>query len=123
MPSINEVMERVSMVKPSAIDEQVKAQWLLDLDGRMYHEVIKFDAPDMERPMRYPEDGDKELCIGVPYDKVYDLYLIAMIEFSMREFDEQNNTTELFNEALDAWRAAWRREHRPKGTQRVQAWR
>lgn len=122
MASINEVMERVGEVKPSAIDETVKAQWLLDLDGRIFDEVISFESPEKEHPKRYPEDGDMELCVGAPYDKVYDYYLLAMIEFTMREYDEQNNTTQLFNEAMSAWRAAWRRKYQPKG-QRAQVWR
>lgn len=122
MPSINEVMERVGMVKPNAIDETIKAQWLLDLDGRIFDEVVSFEFPDKEHPQRYPEDGDMALCVDAPYDRLYDYYLLAMIEFTMREYDEQNNTTQLFNEAMNAWRAAWRRKYQPKG-QNVRVWR
>lgn len=40
MPSINEVLERVSRVRPDAIDDETKAAWLLALDGQLFRDVI-----------------------------------------------------------------------------------
>lgn len=40
MPSINEVIERVARVRPDAYDDETKAGWLIELDGKLYREVI-----------------------------------------------------------------------------------
>lgn len=114
MTTINEVIERVGLVKPNAIDDKDKARLLLELDGRIYEEMIRADEPERERPREWPEDGDQPLLAPEPWDKVYDLYLTAMIEFYMREYSNYNNTVSLFNEAMGEYRAWYRRTHLPK---------
>lgn len=117
MPSINEVMERVGRLKPNAIGEEEKARWLVELDGRTYQDLTKTDSPDREPVRAWPEEGDRELLIPAPYDRVYDLYLTAMIEFYMREYSNYNNTVALFNEAMEDYRARYRQEHLPRARQ------
>lgn len=116
MPTINEVMERVGQVRPNAIDEQVKARWLIELDGRVYQETTMADDPDTLPPKRWPEDGDKPLLVLEPRDNVYDLYLTAMIQFYMREYSDYNNTVDQFTKAYQDYRAWYRRTHKPKQT-------
>lgn len=170
MPSINEVMERVAAVRPDAYGDDAKAAWLLDLDGKLYREIIlrhkltpgekakgqveacpvcggwgmdKDGEPrepvegeepvpicydrDLdcsictacgwsempEYPEAFPEDGDMPLLVPAPYDRLYDLYLMAQIDFYNREYDNYNNSTIAFNAALDEWRQAYHRRHMP----------
>ena len=40
MPSINEVIQRVSLVRPDAYPDESKAHWLCELDGKLKQEVI-----------------------------------------------------------------------------------
>lgn len=40
MATINEVLERVSQVRPDAYPDGAKAAWLLELEGKLYREVI-----------------------------------------------------------------------------------
>lgn len=40
MPSINEVIQRVSLYRPDAYPDESKAGWLLELDGKLMEEVI-----------------------------------------------------------------------------------
>lgn len=40
MPSINEIIERVAAVRPDAYDDEAKAAWLIELEGKLYGEVI-----------------------------------------------------------------------------------
>ena len=171
MPSINEIMERVAAVRPDAYDDETTAAWLLELEGKLYGEVIlghklspglaykgaagvcpvcggwgldedgKPDEPveGEERepvPLEYnrvmdfsfcpvcewtelpkvaetfPEDGDLPLLVGAPYDRLYDLYLMAQVDFYNREYDNYNSVT-AFNAALDEWRQKYHREHLP----------
>ena len=119
MPTINEVIERVSRTKPNTLSDKDKARILIELDGRVYAETTGADEPDRHPPRKWPEDGDKPLLVEAPRDNIYDLYLTAMIEFYMREYANYNNTVELFNEAYQSYRAWYRRTHMPRQTAQV----
>lgn len=116
MPSINEVMERVDRVTPNTIEQQDKARWLMELDGRVYAEVTQADAPNTLPPQSWPEDGDKPLLVEAPRDNIYDLYLIAMVQFYMREYSDYNNTVDQFTKAYNEFLAWYRRNHVPRQT-------
>ena len=123
MSTINEVLERVQRTKPSNMDDRDKARILLELDRRIFEEITREDEPDHTPPGNWPEDGDWELIVPAPYDNLYDLYLTAMLEYWMREYDGYNNTVGLFTEAYDEFRSRWRRDHRPKGRSTLNLWR
>lgn len=179
MPTINEVIERVSRVKPVGnVDDQDKARWLIELDGRIWNEVIQKSykgplgpngplpicpvcnalhvdggippkeyippvlEPDqeppepwgicwdkctdtngcwvcgytdarLEPPKEWPEEGDRPLLVPSPYDRLYDLYLIAMLEFTLREYNNYNNSIAAFNDALDKFACHHRNTYMP----------
>lgn len=120
MPSINEVIERVSRARPDALDDDTKAAWLIELDGKLYRDVIaRHELADGEEspepPASYPEDGDKPLLAQAPHDKLYDLYLMAQFDFYNREDANYNNSVLSFNTALDEYKKDYHRTHVPKG--------
>lgn len=112
--TINKVIERVGRTKPNTLANEDKARVLLELDRRIYEETVKGDEPERVGPRCYPEDGDMALTVQPPYDNLYDLYLTAMIEYWMREYDAYNNSSALFGQAYDEFKAWWRRTHTPK---------
>lgn len=154
MPTINEVLERVNRARPDALDDKTKAGWLIELDGKLYREVIlrhrltsgqglkgpsgycsncgsvdirydrEMDAShceacgwsDMpELVKQFPEDGDRQLLVGLPYDNLYDLYVMAQADFYNRESENYNNSALAFNTALDEYKKDYHRTHDPIG--------
>lgn len=154
MPTINEVLERVNRVRPDALDDKTKAGWLIELDGKLYQEVIlrhrltsgrglrgpvgacpacggtdiQYDRvmdssrcaacgwSDLPKTVQqYPEDGDAPLLVGAPYDNLYDLYVMAQVDFYNREMDNYNNSALAYNTALDEWKKAYHLGHAPIG--------
>jgi hypothetical protein len=169
MPSINEIIERVAAVRPDAYDDSTKAAWLIELEGKLYGEVIlrhkltpgkRFKGPvevcpvcggfGLDKPEEpedgkepepvkpgynrmmdfsfcpvcewtelpkivetFPGDGDIPLLVEAPYDRLYDLYLMAQVDFYNREYDNYNNSVTAFNAALDDWRQKYHRDHLP----------
>ena len=116
MATINQVMERVELVRPSAIDPLVKAKWLIDLDARLWKEVInrhERTEPLPDQVFSYPEDGDKPLLIPDGYDEAYDLYLLCKVSFYAGETDRYENMRESYQTALDNWTKAYTRTHMP----------
>lgn len=74
MATINEVLERVSRVRADAYDDVTKAGWLLELEGKLYREVIlRHKRTPGVRPLGpqvsvCPQCGSGELS----YDKALD---------------------------------------------------
>lgn len=114
MATINEVIAVVGETKPNIIPDQRKARVLLELEGKLYREMVEADEPEREIPRDFPEDGDKPLLVPEPYTVLYELYLTMWIEFWMREYGNYNNTAQLYAQKLADFRAAYRREHLPK---------
>lgn len=119
MPTINEVIERVNKVKPDVYDDSTKAEWLLDLEGKIYFQIILTHEQLPQKTQVYsaqknaPDDWSLPLIVDAPYDNLYDLYLIAQIDFHNREMDNYNNSALAFNEAFDQWQKHYHQTHMP----------
>lgn len=111
MATINEVIEQVSRLSPGAVEDRDIARWLLDLDGRLFRELHM--PEDTQRPLVWPEDGDVPLTAAAPYDGIYALYAELKTEFYRKDYDQYNNTALAFNDAMNEYRKAYRREHPP----------
>lgn len=144
MATINEVIERVSRLRPvQALDDADMAKWLLELEGRMWNVLVETSVipwredkenseeetdgqqeipmvpltpawPPASQAKSWPEDGDKPLLAPAPYDRVYDYWLISNIEFALREYTNYQNTYQMFNEAYQEFSAWFRRQFRTK---------
>ena len=144
MATINQILERVSRLRPvQAAEDADLARWLLELEGRLWDELAGESAlPRPHRPQEeptgeetgeegtvpstpltpawppaaparaWPADGDMPLLAPAPYDRLYDLWLTAQLEFALQEYAGYNNTISLFNEASQAF-AAWFRRRFP----------
>ena len=143
MATINQILERVSRLRPvQAAEDADLARWLLELEGRLWDELAGESAlprppeppepqpegtgeegtvpstplpppwPPAPPPPARPADGDMPLLAPAPYDRLYDLWLTAQLEFALQEYAGYNNTISLFNEASQAF-AAWFRRRFP----------
>jgi hypothetical protein len=63
-------------------------------------------------PFRYPDDKDQELLVPAPYDKIYDDYVMAMIDWSNREYGAYNNSMIMYNASFDEVRK-WYKQTNP----------
>ena len=53
-----------------------------------------------------------ETYVKHPHDKLYYLYVIAMMDFANHEYEKYANDTMVFNEALDDFAKYWQRKYR-----------
>lgn len=119
MACIGEVIERVERMKASAFEDESKAAWLMELDGKLF-DFFSLYEPDLEGaraqpPRAFPEDADLPLLVAAPYDNLYELYLCAMIDFHNREYGSYNNTVAVYTAALDEFKQQHHRTHRLRG--------
>ena len=107
----NKVIEQVDAKRPNTYSEEDKLSWISEVDGMVRRLVLQ--EPQAE-PYKYPEDGDTELLIPAPFDGLYAFYVEAMIDYYNREFQNYNNSVQMFSTRFDEYRKAYIRENMPK---------
>lgn len=107
MATMNQVIEYVDRVKLNTYNDEDKYRWMRTLEGMVISTILGGEPS-------VPEDGDEELIVPSPFDEVYSLYVMAMIDFHNREYDEYNNAVLLYTERLEAFKAWYIQNNRPK---------
>ena len=110
--TLSEVISFADSVKPNAFTNAQKTLWISEAEGMVQSDVLLM-APQEITVYDYDEDGDTELLVLPPYDKLYRSYLIAMIDFYNGEYDNYQNTMTLFNEQLGEFVKWFARNYRP----------
>lgn len=110
MATMNQVIEYVDRVKLNTYNDEDKYRWMRDLEGMVISSVLTEENESLSPPV----DGDAELLVPEPYSEIYAFYVMAMIDFHNREYDEYNNTVLLYMERLEAFKAWYIQNNRPK---------
>lgn len=85
-------------------------QFLNEVEGKVQTEVLMI-AP--EDTVRYgADDLTSEMIVTAPHDKLYYVYLMAMIDFVNGEYDRYTNSMNLANAHITEWAAWYNRTHR-----------
>lgn len=116
--TINEVIRRVQALHPEAWPDEAKAAWLMELEGKLYREVILTHELDEgavmpEYPTSWPEDGDKPLLAQAPYDQLYDAYLVARMDLENRDVENYNASATVATQLEREWRLWYHKTHMP----------
>lgn len=111
--TVQQAIERANeMRQGNASSDETKIRWLSELDGIIYNDVILTHHKDA-KPFTPYEDGSVELIAAFPYDVVYVYWLMAQIDLAASELNRYNNSMELFNKALNDYKAWYNRNNMP----------
>lgn len=105
--NVRKAISRANDQRMNVISDEQKYAWIYELDAKLADE---FGVDIKENP--FPEDA--ELLVPYPYDNIYELYLVAMIDYYNQESNLYANDMEMFNASLSEARAGWIRSHRPE---------
>lgn len=99
------VLDFADKIKPgNPYDVPTKIQWVNELEGEIQIRLLN-TAP--QEIIRYTEeDLDVTLLIPTPFDKVYWMWLSAMIDFANCEYGKYQNSLQMVNDAYDLY-AKW----------------
>ena len=106
--TINKAMEQADSLRPNSISDVLKGRWLADFEGRLLRET-----KGAGQCPRYPEEGDVPLSAYGEYGEIYVLYLRAMIDFYLGEYESYNNSASVLNTLCDAYKRAQLRAETP----------
>lgn len=102
-----EAIARADELRPNAISNSIKADWVYQLEGELA-EMIRMPYP--KNP--FPNDG--LLIMPSPKDNIYELYLCAMIDNANEDSALYMNDMEIANAAItDAKKWYMRNFHKP----------
>ena len=110
--TLKEIIALADELNPNAFSNDVKASWVSEAEHTVLSEIQRL-APG-EIPDIYPYEAHKNdrLTLAPGDDKIYVLYLQAMIDFSNKEYAAYDNDMALFNESLDTYAKWYVRTHR-----------
>lgn len=111
MATMNRVIEYVNKVKPNTFSQEEIYRWIAALEGRVAREIMCDD----KKECTVPDDADAPLLVPAPYDGVYELYVMAQIDFFNKEYDHYNNAVLAFSELMAAFKAWYLQHNAPRG--------
>lgn len=120
----NRAIDRADELRPNTIDRATKAAWVLELEGRIYGELLmnSVTPPEGEPPREFPRDADAELSVPAPWDRVYELWLCAQIDYANADMNEYNNSVMMFEDAYGQFARSFRRKNMPLGASKYELW-
>ena len=89
------------MLRPNELGEEALGRLLSELDARLATEVRGEEVSGQKTPVYR-----SELAIPAPFDRLYWIYLVAMIDMAAGDNEAYSVSYALFTEARDAY-ARW----------------
>lgn len=124
--TIREAIDRADTLKPNQYTDELKIQWLSELDNRIYNDLFLTHEDNPYADIEPPEEGEedqrlifpytddtKTLLAEAPYDVLYPSYLKAKIDESNEEFGRYQNSAAIYNTQYHDYASWYNRQHMP----------
>ena len=111
---LKDVIKLADEIKPNAFSNEVKTLWLNEVEGLVMTEVLLLTVHDVAvYAYTYSKHENTTMMAKPPHDKIYTVYLCAMIDFHNGEYDKYQNTMQMFNAYFSEYMRWYAREYRP----------
>ncbi len=100
--TIETCMDLVNAMMPNSLSEAVKLRLLGEVEGRVRVELLG-EEPDGATVFDASTPAATELSAPHPYDQIYWLYLLAMMDYMSGDLARYENTATLFNAAFQGY--------------------
>lgn len=107
--TISQILDFVDTMKPgNPYDTATKLRWLNELEADIQSRILSVAPHDIH--LYSPEELEETPLVPVPFDKIYWMWVAAMIDFANGEYDRYQNTMQMVNDAYDGY-AKWFHRH------------
>ena len=110
--TVKEIIALADELNPNAFSNDVKASWVSEAEHTVLSEIHCLAPGEIQDLFPYEAHKNDRLTLAPGDDKIYVLYLQAMIDFSNKEYAAYNNDMALFNESLDTYAKWYVRTHK-----------
>ncbi len=115
--TIGQAIDRIDHLYPNHFDYATKLEWLSELDGRVFNEILSTHADcPVEAFHGYSDatDKDTELLIPYPYaTDTYTRYLETKLNQEYKEVERYNMSAAAFEHDYTAFSSWYNRCHMP----------
>ena len=112
MATLQSVLEMIDSIKPNAFSDEAKTAWINEVEGLVQTEVFLLAVEDVVQ-YKWPDDSGATLLAKPPHDKIYWVYLSAMVDFGNGEYDKYQNTMQMFNQFFGEYMRWYARTYNP----------
>lgn len=103
-------MAWVDTLSPNHVPEMLKLRWLAELEG---HVLVNICHHDPEALAFRGEEGEAvTLSVPFPFDRIYLLYLTAMVDYYHGDLSRYHESAALFEAAWEDYVKWYKRERR-----------
>lgn len=97
--TIENIIDAVDALKPNPYTDDQKTAWLSRCEGQIQTECYLMPIEDV---LIYDYTNDSKLTplVPPPYDKLYEAYICAMIDYANGEYNKYQNTMAMYNHDL-----------------------
>ncbi|MBQ9161738.1 MAG: hypothetical protein IJX74_00540 [Clostridia bacterium] len=92
-------------IAPNKIDRELKLRWLSELEGKIAVELFDAMPEELNEYSAECEDG-VQLYVPFPFDQIYWMYLVAMLDLANGDNARYGNSAGAFNSAFESY-AKW----------------
>ncbi len=103
--TIQSCLEIVEELTATPTSEDLLLRWLSEIEGRVEVELLGL-SPSRVHPFGESTAKSTPLSAPFPFDRLYWLYLVAMLDYTAGDSDRYENTAALFNSAYGDY-AKW----------------
>ncbi len=93
---LKKLIERIKAAKPDSLSEAELTAFVNEVEGFIHTEIHQLSLSDYKE-LDYASDGDVELSVAPPHDKLYFWYLWAMIDLAHGEYNNYSNALQKYN--------------------------
>ncbi len=119
---LQQAIDRVDEMRPNMQSRELKIEWLSELDGLIWnelvvkHHLLPGEEIRLASEPEYDSDTDpgQVLLVRHPYDNIYLYWLMAKIDEQTMEQEKYNNDQAMFNASYEQLSDWWTRKHMPK---------
>lgn len=108
---LNEFLDWLESVRPSAYTEEQKTVWVNDLEASLWTEV--FLQPMSLWKARSAGQGEAPLLLDESWRSLYAWYVWAMMDFASGEHAQYANAMAMYNQKLSQLQCWYAEEHEP----------
>lgn len=109
--SIADILSYADTLKPNNYDSSLKISWISTLEGRIQIEIMLIAVDAI---VTYSETELSTIpLVPAPYNELYKLYLLAMMDLYGEDYKKYQQSIALFNDLLREYTGWYARTYRP----------
>ncbi len=94
--TVKEIIEYTDKVRPNDFEQQIKLNWINQVEGTVQAEIMKIPLDKIRRII----SNTDTLSVAHPYCEIYSLYVISMVHLFTGNTEGYESFSKAYNDAM-----------------------